>query len=161
MSQKEQQLGSQYYEDRGRQLRGLPVLSTDFQSWLNLTDWNRLHAAFWDMHAYWNMLDWKRKQLEKEALASRLVHSTLPQSFKNIQLYLRDLMSQVSSQMSRMNSSWIRPTSPPAWTPPNLHVTSERLWDSWVQGYDILRDLDLYLTKLARDFLLLAAKTHV
>lgn len=31
-------------------------------------------------------------------------------------------------------------------------------WDSRVEGYIILRDLDLYLTKLARDFLLLATK---
>ncbi|XP_055082306.1 uncharacterized protein LOC117381324 isoform X2 [Periophthalmus magnuspinnatus] len=32
-------------------------------------------------------------------------------------------------------------------------------WDSRVEGYIILRDLDLYLIKLARDFLLLATKT--
>lgn len=32
-------------------------------------------------------------------------------------------------------------------------------WDSRVKGYIILRDLDLYLIKLARDFLLLATKT--
>ncbi|XP_049896748.1 uncharacterized protein LOC126387967 isoform X1 [Epinephelus moara] len=158
---KEQQLGNKHFEDRSRQLKDLPLLSTDFYSWLRLTDWERLHAAFWDMQAYWNMLEWKRKQLEKEEkeqMVARAVGTTLPQSIRHIQLDLRDLMSQVSSQMSSMRSSWTKPTSPTA--PVNPQTRSKTVWDSRVEGYIILRDLDLYLTKLARDFLLLASKTH-
>lgn len=61
-----------------------------------------MHAAFWDMQAYWDKLDWKRKQLEKEEKEQMLVQATqttLPQSIKHIQLDLRDLMNQVSSQV--------------------------------------------------------------
>ncbi len=60
--------------------------------------------------------------------------------------------------MRYMQSAWIRPTS--SAVPLNPETSSKTLWDSRVEGYVILRDLDLYLTKLARDFLLLASKTH-
>ncbi|XP_059207089.1 uncharacterized protein LOC131986252 [Centropristis striata] len=165
---KEQQLGDKHFEDRSGQLKDLPSLSTDFSSWLKLTDFERLHAAFGDLQAYWNMLERKRKQLEKEGKEQmggrERVRNTLPQSIRHIQLDLRDLMSQVSSQvstelkstMSYIKSSWIKPTIP---TPVNPQTRSKTVWDSRVEGYIILRDLDLYLTRLARDFLLLASKT--
>ena len=57
------------------------------------------------MQAFWNMLDWKRKQLEKEEkeqMVARVVGTTLPQSIRHIQLDLRDLMGQVSSQVSTL-----------------------------------------------------------
>lgn len=66
-------------------------------------DWERLHSAFVDMRAYWNRLDRKRKQLEgeeKEQMVSRAVGTTLPQNIRHVQHDLRDLMSQVSSQVS-------------------------------------------------------------
>ncbi|XP_040907240.1 uncharacterized protein LOC121190507 isoform X2 [Toxotes jaculatrix] len=154
---KEQQLGNKHFEDRSRQLKNLPLLSTDFSSWLNLTDWERLHAAFKDMQAYWYMLDWKRKQLEKEK-EQTAVRATLPQSMKHVQLDLRDLMSQVSNQMDYMRS--MQQTSPTIQIPLNPETSSKTVWDRRVEGYIILRDLDLYLTKLARDFLLLASKTQ-
>ncbi|XP_072230806.1 uncharacterized protein [Leuresthes tenuis] len=157
---KVQQLGNMHFEDRSQQLRDLPFLSTDFNKWLQLSDWDRLHAAFWDVRAYWNMLEGKRKQLEneeKEQMVVRSAPTTLPQSIKHVQLDLRDLMSKVSRQMSSMRESWIKPT------PSTVHLNSgpstKTLWDSRVEGYIILRDLDLYLTKLARDFLLLASKS--
>lgn len=153
------------------------------------------------MQAYWNMLEWKRTQLEKEEKDQKVVQAaraTLTQRIRHIQLDLRDLMSQVSSQvstvfllksthisspfpfqgdfggsdtktgltkfvlllhqMSSMRSSWIRPASATAQTPLNPASRSGIIWESRVEGYIILRDLDLYLTKLARDFLLLASK---
>lgn len=61
-------------------------------------DWERLYAAFQDMQAYWSRLEWKRKELELTGRHG--VHSTLSQSIKNIQLDLRDLMNQVSRQVS-------------------------------------------------------------
>ncbi|XP_026228153.1 uncharacterized protein LOC113170313 [Anabas testudineus] len=158
---KEQHLGNKHFEDRSQQLKNLPLLSTDFYSWLNMTDWERLHTAFRDMQVYWKMLEWKRMQLEKEEKEGMVVRSTLPPSIKHIQLDLRDLMSQVSSQMSHMKSSWVKPTSPTVWSPLEAEASSKTVWDSRVEGYIILRDLDLYLTKVARDFLLLATKAHL
>uniref|UniRef100_A0A3Q4BM28 Uncharacterized protein n=1 Tax=Mola mola TaxID=94237 RepID=A0A3Q4BM28_MOLML len=149
---KEQQLGNKDFEDRSRQLKDLPLLSTDFYSWLSLTDWERLHAAFWDIQTYRDMLEWKRQQLEEEQkkqMGGHAALNTLPRSIKHIQLDLRDLMNQISSQ----------PTIPPVNVPPNRKTSSKILWDSRVEGYIILRDLDFYLIKLARDFLLLASKT--
>ncbi|XP_029028819.1 uncharacterized protein LOC114869109 [Betta splendens] len=153
---KEQHLGNMHFEDRSQQLKSLPSLSTDFYSWLNLTDWERLHAAFWDMQIYWNMLDWKRKQLEKEDRD----HKEVRWSISHIQWDLRDLMNQVKSQMNYMRRSWSKATSPTVHPPLNTEASSKTAWDSRVEGYIILRDLDLYLTKLARDFLLLASKTR-
>uniref|UniRef100_A0A3P8S640 Ciliary neurotrophic factor n=1 Tax=Amphiprion percula TaxID=161767 RepID=A0A3P8S640_AMPPE len=160
----EQQLGNmENFVGRSRQLKDLPSLSTDFSGWLQLTDWDRLHGAFWDMQAFWDKLEWKRKQLEeeKEQMVVQATQTTLPQSIKYIQLDLRDLMNQVSSQLRRMKSSWKKPVSATVLqTPSNSASSSKKLWDSRVEGYIILRHLDLYLTKLARDFLLLASKTH-
>ncbi|KAM7397802.1 hypothetical protein PAMA_005907 [Pampus argenteus] len=153
-------LGDHHVEDRGQQFKDLPPLSTDFNSWLQLTDWERLHAAFWDMRAYWNILEEKKWQLEREEREQQAIPTTLPESIKNIQLDLRDLMSQVSSQMSYMKASWVTPASTTVRTPLKPETNSKTVWDSRVEGYIILRNLDLYLTKLARDFLLLASKTH-
>nr|XP_019941045.1 PREDICTED: uncharacterized protein LOC109628402 [Paralichthys olivaceus] len=158
---KEQQLGNKHFEDRSRQLKDLPLLSTDFYKWIKLTDWERLHAALRDMHAYWNKLEWKRQQLENQEKEHMAVRTTLPQSIRHIQLDLRDLMSQVTSQMSYMKSSWMRQTSLSVQTPLNPEAGSKTVWNQRVEGYIILRDLELYLTKLARDFLLLASNTHV
>lgn len=65
-------------------------------------DWDRMHVAFRDLQAYWNMLDRKRKQLEKELngqIEVDVAQRTLLQSMRHIQLDLRDLMSQVSTQV--------------------------------------------------------------
>uniref|UniRef100_A0A672JKM6 Uncharacterized protein n=1 Tax=Salarias fasciatus TaxID=181472 RepID=A0A672JKM6_SALFA len=160
---KEQQLGNKDFEDRSRQLSDLPSLSTDYSRWLNLTDLDRLHAAFRDMQAYWSKLEWKRKQLEKEEnqqMGVQAARTTLPQRIKHIQLDLRDLMNQVSTQLSHMRRSGTIPTSVPPRSPSEPDSSSQTVWDSRVEGYVILRDLDLYLTKLARDFLLLASGTR-
>lgn len=44
--QKEQQLGDEHFEDRSRQLKELPLLSTDFYVWLNLTVGIRAFCTF-------------------------------------------------------------------------------------------------------------------
>lgn len=67
---------------------------------LFVQDWERLHAASWDMQAYWNMLEWKRKQLENEEKEQVAVQTTIPSRIKHIQLDLRDLMSEVNNQVS-------------------------------------------------------------
>lgn len=66
-------------------------------------DWERLHAALWDIKNYWDMLDKKRKHLEEEGeeaqVVGAVVRNTLPQAIKHIQLDLQDLMRQLSSQV--------------------------------------------------------------
>uniref|UniRef100_A0A3P8X2P8 Uncharacterized protein n=1 Tax=Cynoglossus semilaevis TaxID=244447 RepID=A0A3P8X2P8_CYNSE len=147
---KEQQLGNKHFEDR-RLLKDLPSLSTDYEDWIMMTDWERLQAALGNLKIYWEMLERKRKQLEKEQMSR---HSSLSQSIRHIQLDLRDLMNRVSNQM---RSSWKKPTFPSAQISLDTENSSMTAWDRRVEGYIILRDLDLYLTKLARDFLLLAS----
>ncbi|XP_075876517.1 uncharacterized protein LOC142884627 [Nelusetta ayraudi] len=158
---KEQQFGDVHFEDRSKELKELPLLSTDVESWLNLTEQERLNAAMTDMQIFWNMLERKRQQLELEGEHSTgpVRHVSLPESIALIQLELRDLMSQVSSQLSRVRSSWTEPPPPTAAVPQRPQASSEKDWDSRVEGYIILRDLDLYLVKLARDFLVLALQT--
>ncbi|XP_061902635.1 uncharacterized protein LOC133649934 [Entelurus aequoreus] len=150
---KEQQLGNKHFEDRGGYLEELPVLSIDFDSWLQLTDWERLHAALSDIQTYRNMLEWKRKGLETND-KDKGVHSTLCESIKHIELDLRDLMRQISSQMSHIKG---RKVTFPTSRSPSSHA-SKTVWESRVEGYIILRDFDRYLTRLARDFLILALK---
>ncbi|XP_077403341.1 uncharacterized protein LOC144036513 [Vanacampus margaritifer] len=160
---KEQQLGNKNFEDRSGYLKDLPSLSTDFNSWLQLTDWERLRAALSDMRAYRNRLEWQRKELEveeKEKRGAQAPLNTLSKSIKHIELDLRDLMSQVSTQMGYIETSSRKPTFPTVRTPLNQSIISKTLWEKHVEGYIILRDLDLYLTKLARDFLLLDSKSQ-
>uniref|UniRef100_A0A3Q2XWL8 Uncharacterized LOC109512541 n=1 Tax=Hippocampus comes TaxID=109280 RepID=A0A3Q2XWL8_HIPCM len=160
---KEQQLGNKDFEDRSGHLDDLPLLSTDFNSWLQLTDWERLQAAFSDMQAYRNRLEWKRKELEREAKEKKGVQTllnTLPKNIKHVEMDLRDLMSHVSNHMSYIKTSNRTSNLPTVWTPLNPSSISKTLWEKRVDGYIILRDLDLYLTKLARDFLLLASKAQ-
>lgn len=63
--------------------------------------------------------------------------------------------------MGNIQSSRLKPAPPPANATLTHESHSKTVWDRRVEGYIILRDLDLYLTKLARDFLLLASKTHM
>lgn len=62
----------------------------------------RLSTAMTDMQTFWNVLERKRRQLEWEGERSTgpAGHETLPESMGLIQLELRDLMSQVSSQVA-------------------------------------------------------------
>ncbi|KAJ0004386.1 hypothetical protein NQD34_010600 [Periophthalmus magnuspinnatus] len=153
MRYKEEQLGTKDYENKSQHLKDLPSLSTDFYHWLKLTDSERLGTALWDMQAFKSMLQWKREQLSSED-----THSTLPQSFQNIEYDIRDLIINVNNQMNYTGRTYTRPytTRGHRGVVRSSHHTQ---WDSRVEGYIILRDLDLYLIKLARDFLLLATKT--
>nr|XP_049597878.1 uncharacterized protein LOC125981876 [Syngnathus scovelli] len=110
------------------------------------------------MQVYKSKLELKRKELEMEE-KEKTVNNILTQSIKHIELDLRDLMSQVSSQMTCIKSSERQANFPTIRTPLNQSTTSKTLWEKRLEGYIILRDLDLYLTKLARDFILLGSKT--
>ncbi|XP_015255216.1 PREDICTED: uncharacterized protein LOC107101001, partial [Cyprinodon variegatus] len=150
------QMGNIHLEDHSYHLRDLPLLSTDFNNWFQMTDWTRLHGALGDIQTYWSMLGWKRKQLEQERDVQ--MDPSLLQSIRHVQHDLCDLMKKVNSEMRGIKSSWVKPA--PCVELQNLGRSSRTLWESRVEGYIILRDLHLYLTKLARDFLLLASKSH-
>ncbi|CAM9127287.1 unnamed protein product, partial [Lampetra planeri] len=134
---KKHQLGDQSFEDRGGRLKDLPSLSTDFNDWLQLTDWDRLHAALMDMQVYRNKLEWKRNQLEQEEgelPSAELLRPTLPQRIKNIQLDLRDLMGHVSRQMRSMKTSGTQPTVPTPKTPTGPVNIPRTMWERNVEG---------------------------
>lgn len=63
--------------------------------------------------------------------------------------------------MSYIQGSWTRPSPPTVQIPLKPETSSKTVWESRVEGYVILRDLDLYLTKLAREFLLLASRVYM
>lgn len=63
--------------------------------------------------------------------------------------------------MSYIQGSWTRPSSPTVEVQLKPETSSKTVWESRVEGYVILRDLDLYLTKLAREFLLLASRVYM
>ncbi|CAB1316316.1 unnamed protein product [Coregonus sp. 'balchen'] len=170
--QKEEQLDNKQFEDRSLELQTLPSLSTDFYHWLQMKDWERLSAASRDLHTFWAHLDMKRREMEREEVGQGAAHGmgrsgkakpTIPESIQCILTDLRDLMTKVNFQLRCVNSSSVSPISPPALTgavsPPSSHqAPSKSLWTSRLEGYVILRDLERYLTKLARDFHLLKTK---
>uniref|UniRef100_A0A8C6U2B6 Ciliary neurotrophic factor n=1 Tax=Neogobius melanostomus TaxID=47308 RepID=A0A8C6U2B6_9GOBI len=121
--------------DRSQHLKGLPSPSIDFYNWLQLTDRERLATAFSDLQTFRSMLEWKREEL----------NSTNSQMFLRIETDLRDLVLQVNSFLRKHYYTHLL----------KKYRNTTRL----VEGYIILRDLDLYLIKLARDFRLLLTKT--
>ncbi|CAB1352669.1 unnamed protein product [Coregonus sp. 'balchen'] len=169
---KEELLDDKQFEDRDLELQTIPSLSTDFYHWLQMKDWERLSAASRDLHTFWAHLDMKRKEMEGDKVEQRAAHRmgsmgkaklTIPESIQCIQTDLRDLMTKVNFQLRYVNSSSVSPTSPPALTHPvspsaSHQAPSKSLWNSRLEGYVILRDLERYLTKLARDFILLKTK---
>ncbi|XP_023867436.1 cardiotrophin-2-like [Salvelinus sp. IW2-2015] len=172
MRYKEELLEDKQFEDRDLELQTIPSLSTDFYHWLQMKDWERLSAASQDLHTFWAHLDMKRKEMEVDKVEQRAAHwmgtrgkakTTIPQGIHRIQTDLRDLMTKVNFQLRCVNSSSVSPTSPPTLTravsPSSSHqALSKSLWTSRLEGYVILRDLERYLTKLARDFILLKTK---
>ncbi|XP_046906410.1 uncharacterized protein LOC124488015 [Hypomesus transpacificus] len=169
---KEQQLGDRHFEDRNLEMSSLPSLSTNFLGWLQQKDWERLTGASRDLNTYWSQLDRKRKQMEMEKERTMMSHGskaasrnppTLPQSFSRIQREISDLVNQVNFQLRFVKVSPVSTTSPPKLTgsatpPASTAPPQQTLWLSRLEGYVILRDLERYLVKLTRDFLLLASK---
>ncbi|XP_062309465.1 uncharacterized protein LOC134013771 [Osmerus eperlanus] len=167
---KEQQLGDRHFEDRNLEMSSLPSLSTNFLGWLLKKDWERLAGASRDLNTYWSHLDRKRKQMEKEgmmmghgSMPTSRNPPTLPQSFSRIQREISDLVNQVNFQMRFVKVSPVSTTTPPKLTgsatpPASTAPPQQTLWVSRLEGYIILRDLERYLVKLTRDFLLLASK---
>ncbi|XP_072531593.1 uncharacterized protein [Salminus brasiliensis] len=114
---KEQQFGDSLFEDRRLVLNTLPSVTIKYQTWLQMEDSERLSSASRDLYTFWTHLESQRRKLEMEkeegtesdgdnAIQRRNKRGrpllTLPQSMLGIQLDLRDLMRQVSSQLAEM-----------------------------------------------------------
>ncbi|KAJ7997226.1 hypothetical protein DPEC_G00226770 [Dallia pectoralis] len=185
--QKEEQLDDKQFEDRFLESQTLPSLSTDFLHWLRMNDWERLSAASRDLHTFWYHLDIKRRELKAECgprTAQKLGNRRksghmLFESIQGIQTDLRDLMKKVKFQLkslssptspsmvnhsdglrlrSRVNTNSLPAQSRTVSRPSAYQHTSKSLWTRRLEGYVILRDLERYLIKLARDFILLKIK---
>uniref|UniRef100_A0A3B1JZJ6 Ciliary neurotrophic factor n=1 Tax=Astyanax mexicanus TaxID=7994 RepID=A0A3B1JZJ6_ASTMX len=162
-----------HFEDRRLVLNTLPSITIKYRTWLQMEDTERLSSASRDLNTFWSHLESQRQKLEmemeegREGAADRTMQRrnkrgrpqlSLPQSMLGVQLDLRDLMRQVNSQFFTPDTL--------AETPPSLtrsakfttQVSGPSRWVSRLEGYVILRDLERYLTKLARDYTLLRAK---
>lgn len=133
---------------RGRRSAPLYLRASGTFSWTWGTWWAK-SAVRYPQSSYWN----PQHILSLFLAHAKTLEEVTPTSDNKLFCFLL--------QMSYMRSSWVKPISPTAWAPSNPEASSKTAWDRQVEGYIILRDLDLYLTKLARDFLLLASKTRV
>uniref|UniRef100_A0A671L6V3 Uncharacterized LOC107663373 n=1 Tax=Sinocyclocheilus anshuiensis TaxID=1608454 RepID=A0A671L6V3_9TELE len=158
-SQKQQVFGDELFEYRELMLSSLPAVTVSYQSWLHMQDTERLRLASHNLQTFWTHLEVQRQQLERERDATNerreqrrgkrgKPQSTLRQSFVSLQIDLRDLMKQVNSQV-QSNTVHQTPTR-----------TDNPQTSSWIQhlrGYVILRDLERYLSRLARDYAVLVS----
>uniref|UniRef100_A0A4W4EXR4 Ciliary neurotrophic factor n=1 Tax=Electrophorus electricus TaxID=8005 RepID=A0A4W4EXR4_ELEEL len=168
-SYKEQQFGDRNFEDRRLILNTLPSVTINYRSWLQIQDMQRLYIASHNLRTFWEHLEAQRQKLELEGEEGREHQSqrrnkrarpqlSLAQSILIVQLDLRDLLKQVSFQSPNPS-----PTSSPtshsrSASPASSSSSGSSRWVSRLEGYVILRDLELYLGRLARDYTLLSAK---
>uniref|UniRef100_A0A671L8Z3 Uncharacterized LOC107663373 n=1 Tax=Sinocyclocheilus anshuiensis TaxID=1608454 RepID=A0A671L8Z3_9TELE len=165
------------FEYRELMLSSLPAVTVSYQSWLHMQDTERLRLASHNLQTFWTHLEVQRQQLERERDATNerreqrrgkrgKPQSTLRQSFVSLQIDLRDLMKQVNSQVQKTSVSLPQPTLASAgfiFTGGSVDTqqTTTAETSSWIQhlrGYVILRDLERYLSRLARDYAVLQAK---
>uniref|UniRef100_A0A3B1IUU0 Ciliary neurotrophic factor n=1 Tax=Astyanax mexicanus TaxID=7994 RepID=A0A3B1IUU0_ASTMX len=163
-----------HFEDRRLVLNTLPSITIKYRTWLQMEDTERLSSASRDLNTFWSHLESQRQKLEmemeegREGAADRTMQRrnkrgrpqlSLPQSMLGVQLDLRDLMRQVNSQVSQCRRFLVPPTRPPQSLlqppAPLPALSGPSRWVSRLEGYVILRDLERYLTKLARDYTLL------
>ncbi|XP_035288560.1 uncharacterized protein LOC118235404 [Anguilla anguilla] len=161
---KEQQFGDRLYEDH-TVLKILPSsLDMKYSQWISMQDWERLSTAPKYLHTFWVHLEIRRQQMKKfwknRAGENKAKH--LIQAMSRIQEHLQDLIGKVTSQLGSLNGASFPQASPSptpqVLTPPTYLLRTQDLWVSWKGGYIVLRDLEHYLGKLARDFIFLKAK---
>ncbi|XP_026066896.1 uncharacterized protein LOC113049076 [Carassius auratus] len=232
---KQQLFGDELFEYRDMKLSSLPAVTVSYQTWLNMQDTERLRLASNNLQSFWTHLEIQRQQLERERDAMKerrgkrgKPQSSLRQKFVSLQIDLRDLMKQVSSQLNSLSTT--ESTKTPLLHPlhatsssgplPSMHHSTERptvlqtptgtdnhrssahsstqsttvmertslslpqptlasegfiftgrsvdtqqtttaetsRWIQHLKGYVILRDLERYLRRLARDYAVLQAK---
>uniref|UniRef100_A0A8C5BX43 Uncharacterized protein n=1 Tax=Gadus morhua TaxID=8049 RepID=A0A8C5BX43_GADMO len=174
---KQQQLGDAHFEDRSLHLNDLPTLSTDLHRWLSLEERERLSEASDSLQIYWGVLQGMREQILAEnhhpgtPQGGRTALS-LPNSLHHVQLDLRDLMRRLQTlvlntcccpQRTHIHTRTHARTHARHAIVPRPSVRGRGGQTAWLRRlevYVVLRDLDLYLTKTARDLLLLEARRH-
>uniref|UniRef100_A0A4W3IUF8 Ciliary neurotrophic factor n=1 Tax=Callorhinchus milii TaxID=7868 RepID=A0A4W3IUF8_CALMI len=145
--QKQEKIGNPSFEDYNLMLGSLPSCQVDYRSWLEQQDEERLLLNCRDLQVFWMHVDTKRVHELGQSQDSALL-----ESMEAISLDLRDLISQLNSQISALNGS-----SPDTstLTLPNDVLNPLYDWHSRLQGYIIFRDLEVYLNKVVRDFTVL------
>uniref|UniRef100_A0A3B4C3Z3 Ciliary neurotrophic factor n=1 Tax=Pygocentrus nattereri TaxID=42514 RepID=A0A3B4C3Z3_PYGNA len=155
-------------------LKTLPSVTINFQTWRHMEDSERLSIASRNLLTFWAHLESQCQKLEldmqneRESAAERAMqkrnkrgrpHLSLTQSMRAIQLDLRDLMRQVNFQASSSGDVSQTSTTTAASRKEQPKLTAEvsqpTRWVSRLEGYVILRDLERYLSRLARDYTLL------
>ncbi|XP_051978016.1 uncharacterized protein LOC127639805 [Xyrauchen texanus] len=107
---KQQLFGDELFEYRERMVRTLPAVTVNYRTWLHMKEIERLRLASRHLHTFWTHLEYQRQQLEREMDQMKdrreqrrdkrgRPQPTLCQSFKGLQIDLRDLMRQVNSQL--------------------------------------------------------------
>ncbi|XP_059511320.1 uncharacterized protein LOC125464445 [Stegostoma tigrinum] len=147
---KQDKMGSSSFEDYNMILHSLPTTTIDYSSWLQMQDVDRLLLNTKDLYTFWIHVDFK--WIDELADCQE---SGISKSMEVVSLDLRDLISQLNSQISALNS-----TTPEPWDliVPNNVLNPGHDWHSKLQGYIIFRDLEMYLNKVIRDFTLLKTK---
>uniref|UniRef100_A0A673FRE1 Uncharacterized LOC107734131 n=1 Tax=Sinocyclocheilus rhinocerous TaxID=307959 RepID=A0A673FRE1_9TELE len=171
---KQQLFGDELFEYRELMLSTLPAVTVSYQTWLHMQDNERLHLASHNLQTFWTHLEGQRQQLERERDATKerreqrrgkrgKPQPNLCQSFVSLQIDLRDLMKQVNSQLNSLSVT-ASTRSPLLHT---LHSTSSSnpipktsRWIQHLRGYVILRDLERYLSRLARDYIEIPQTPH-
>uniref|UniRef100_UPI00398E9569 cardiotrophin-2 n=1 Tax=Pristiophorus japonicus TaxID=55135 RepID=UPI00398E9569 len=147
---KHEKIGSSSFEDYNMILSSLPRCSIVYRYWLHMQDVERLMLNAKDLYVFWIHVDFKRIDELRDCQ-----ESAVSKSMEGVSLDLRDLISQLSSQLSALNST---SPDPPDLMLPHTVLNPAYEWHSKLQGYIIFRDLETYLNKVVRDFTLLKTK---
>ncbi|XP_072909084.1 cardiotrophin-2-like [Hemitrygon akajei] len=147
---KREKIGNAAFEDYNVDLKSLPRSSNVYSYWLQMQDVERLQCNAKDLNIFWVHVDFKRVDEMGECQ-----QCALSKSIEVVSLDLRDLISQLSSQIQALNSSL---PEPPEFSIPISTPSGSNTWLSKLQGYIIFRDLETYLNKVVRDFTLLNTK---
>ncbi|XP_072326333.1 uncharacterized protein [Scyliorhinus torazame] len=143
-------IGNPMFEDYNLKLQSLPNSQMGYGHWLEMQDGERLQQNWEDLQVFWMHVDAKRIHELGQTEGSPLAHS-----IEGISLDLRDLIYQLSRQISALNSTSPKPLD---LTLPSNILNPDYDWHSKLQGYIIFRDLETYLNKVVRDFILLKTK---
>ncbi|XP_072909083.1 cardiotrophin-2-like [Hemitrygon akajei] len=147
---KEVRFGAPSFEDNTLFLGSLPSGQMTYTRWLDMQDTERLRLDCKDLQAFWIHVDSRHLQ----ELSKPLV-PTLVRLMETISLDLRDLISQLRTQIRTLNTTVPDPSDV---SYSLLAPSTESDWISNLKGYIIFRDLETYLNKVIRDFLLLKTK---
>ncbi|XP_039610947.1 uncharacterized protein LOC120530588 [Polypterus senegalus] len=147
---KQQQMGTQSFEDFSFLMASLPVINMNFSYWLNMEEGKRIQLIIKDLKVFQSHIEAKCLYEEQHLHQSQLV-----QDLQLIKCDISDLVFQMHLQLKSLNVP-VPVVSEPL-VPKSL-LNPQLEWNSKLQGYIILRDLEQYLGKVVRDFTFLKSK---